>query len=415
MRTRTSATLLTTWLILLSILTVPSLATRVPPTIKPAESLPESTPWDLRALSQAPAFQWLDGKSEVRSLKYTGPEYKGSPTQVFAYYASPATLSPNKQFPQPFPAVVLVHGGGGTAFSEWAKLWADRGYAAIAMDLAGCEADRKRMADGGPGQSDTEKFGAIDGPAGDQWTYHAVSNVLLAHSLILSFDEVDPNRTAVTGISWGGYLTCIVAGLDNRFKAAVPVYGCGFLRDNSCWLPQFSRMGPEKTAKWNDLWDPSRYVGSAAMPVFFVNGTNDFAYPLDSYSKTYGLVKTTGNFRITVNMPHGHSVGWAPKEIGIFIDEQLISGKPLPRLAQPRITDGRIECSFTASTSATSAQLHYTTDSGAINKLVWENVPAEIENGTITAPAPPENVRIWFLTLTDERNATVSSKLVFAK
>jgi len=29
----------------------------------------------------------------------------------------------------------------------------------------------------------------------------------------------------VTGISWGGYLTCIVAGIDDRLKAAVPVYG----------------------------------------------------------------------------------------------------------------------------------------------------------------------------------------------
>ena len=42
------------------------------------------------------------------------------------------------------------------------------------------------------------------------------------------------------------------------------------------------------------------------MPVFFINGTNDFAYPLDSYAKTYGLVKSERDFRITVNMPHGH-------------------------------------------------------------------------------------------------------------
>ncbi len=32
------------------------------------------------------------------------------------------------------------------------------------------------------------------------------------------------------------------------------------------------------------------------MPFLWVTGTNDFAYPLDSYSKTYGLAKGKRNF-----------------------------------------------------------------------------------------------------------------------
>ena len=84
------------------------------------------------------------------------------------------------------------------------------------------------MPDGGPNQGDDEKFGSIDKPPTEQWSYHAVAAAIRGHSLIRSFPEVDAQRTAVTGISWGGYLTCIVAGLDSRFKAAVPVYGCGF-------------------------------------------------------------------------------------------------------------------------------------------------------------------------------------------
>ena len=204
--------------------------------IKPAKSLPSTTPWDLIDLSQPPAYEWSNQESPVWSLYYEGEPYKNQPTHVFAYYASPATLEAKNVVENSYPAVVLVHGGGGTAFKEWAELWAKRGYAAIAMDLAGCGPDRKRLADGGPDQSDKEKFGAIDQSPHDQWTYHAVANVILAHSLIRSFKEVDASRTAVTGISWGGYLTCIVAGLDNRFKAAVPVYGCGFLHKNSVWL-----------------------------------------------------------------------------------------------------------------------------------------------------------------------------------
>ncbi len=382
--------------------------------IRPAKSLPATTPWDLVALSKAPNYEWSDRESPVGSLYYEGLYYKNKPTRVFAYYCSPTTLGGKEMQKRRFPAVVLVHGGGGTAFREWVELWAKRGYAAIAMDLAGCGPDRKRLADGGPGQGHEDKFGTIDEPVQNQWTYHAVANVILAHSLIRSFEEVDVGLTAVTGISWGGYLTCIVAGLDNRFKAAVPVYGCGFLHENSTWLGEFAKMKPEQRDKWVRLWDPSMYIGSASMPVFFVNGTNDFAYPLDSYAKTYGLVKGGRNIRITVNMPHGHPQGWAPEEIGLFVDEHLKSGIPLPRILFPKAADNQIRARVKAKTRLVSGSLHYTTGNGPINKRQWEKISGRFEGSSVVTPRPPEDATIWFLTVADERGAVVSSELVFA-
>jgi len=382
--------------------------------IRPVKSLPQTTPWDLGDLSQSPHFEWLAREGHVWSLYYQGKSYQGKPTRVFAYYASPATLTGEPAKNHGFPAVVLVHGGGGTAFREWAQLWARRGYAAIAMDLAGCEMERKRLPDGGPGQSDNEKFGAIDQPVENQWTYHAVANTILAHSLLRSFKEVDANRTAVTGISWGGYLTCIVSGLDNRFKAAVPVYGCGFLYENSVWLDRFAKMTRQQKDKWITLWDPSMYVGSAKMPVFFINGTNDFAYPLDSYAKTYGRVKSKRNFRITVNMPHGHQQGWEPKEIGLFVDQYLKDGTPLPTIMKPKLTERQVHVRVKSKTPLTSAQLHYTTGTVPINKLDWESISARIEGKSIISPAPPDDATIWFLTVRDNRQAVVSSEVVFS-
>jgi dienelactone hydrolase len=382
--------------------------------IHPAKSLPATTPWDLAALSKAPNYKWSDRESPIRSLYYEGQPYKGKPTRVFAYYGSPATLNGREVAERRFPAVVLVHGGGGTAFKEWVQLWARRGYAAIAMDLAGCGPDRKRLADGGPGQDHDDKFGTIDEPVENQWTYHAVANVILAHSLVRSFEEVDAGRTAVTGISWGGYLTCIVAGLDNRFKAAVPVYGCGFLHENSTWLGEFAKMKPEQKDKWVRLWDPSMYIGLASMPVFFVNGTNDFAYPLDSYAKTYGLVKGGRNFRITVSMPHGHPQGWAPEEIGLFIDEHLKNGIPLPKILRQQSVNNQIRAKVKSKTKLVSAALYYTTDNGPINKRQWQRISGRFEGSSFVTALPPEDTTIWFLTAADERGAVVSSELVFA-
>lgn len=382
--------------------------------IHASKSLPATAPWDLTALSEAPAYEWADQQSPVWSLYYAGEPYQGKPTRVFATYASPATIDANDPGDKGFPAVVLVHGGGGTAFKEWAELWARRGYAAIAMDLAGCGPERKRLPDGGPNQTDDEKFGAIDQVPQDQWTYHSVANVLLAHSLIRSFEEVDARRTAVTGISWGGYLTCIVAGLDNRFKAAVPVYGCGYLHENSAWLNRFEKMSAAQKEKWVQLWDPSRYIGGAAMPVFFVNGTHDFAYPLDSYAKTYALVKSRRNFRITVKMPHSHQHGWAPQEIGLFVDQYVNDGVPLASVLKPQRIDGDVYATVTSETTLTSAQLHYTTGTAPINKLDWQSTPARLEGQQVMAPAPPDEATLWFLTVTDSRGAVVSSELVFS-
>jgi cephalosporin-C deacetylase-like acetyl esterase len=386
--------------------------------IKPAGTLPKTSPWDLKALSVAPTFKWADSSSKgVRALYYTGPAYKGKPTRVFAYYSTPGTLAGDVSKDKNLPAVVLVHGGGGTAFDKWARLWAKRGYAAISMDLGGCEAKRKRLADGGPDQGDGTKFGAIDQPNTDQWTYHAVANVILAHSLIQSFDEVDADRTALTGISWGGYLTCIVMGLDNRFKASVPVYGCGFLHENSVWSGRFKKMSEEQSAKWVSLWDPSSYAGSASMPVLFVNGGKDFAYPPDSHAKTAALVKAPGkNMHFVPNLRHGHIFD-RPKAVEVFINHYLKGGVALPVVGPAAVAGDKAAATVTTKTKLSSASLCYTTSKLAGNNRArkWTEIPATITDDRITAAAPPKDAVAWFLKVTDERKATVSSKLVFGK
>jgi len=383
-------------------------------------------PWDIARLSAAPQFEWIDASGPVRSLFYTGEPYDGKPTRVFAYYTSPATLEGRApRDGEKFPAVVLLHGGGGTAFAEWAERWAKRGYAAIAMDLAGHRplegknahdgGNRERLPDGGPNQGDDEKFGSIGKPITEQWSYHAVAAGVLAHSLVRSFPEVDAERTAVTGISWGGYLTCIVAGVDDRFKAAVPVYGCGFLQENSAWLDRLAQMTPDDRERWVTLWDPSQYLPSVSMPILFVNGTNDFAYPLDSYMKSFDAVPGDKQLCVTVNMPHSHPDGWAPQEIGLFVDSQLREGPPLPEVGEVAIADGRATTTATGPLKLKSASLHVTTDTGPINQRTWQSITATIDGEKITVDAPVAGATAWFVTVIDERDAVASSRVYFAE
>ena len=390
--------------------------------IVPSAKLPATTPWDLKNLSEPPAFEWIDASGPVRSLLYEGEPLQGKPTHIFAYFASPETLGKKTEAGQRFPAVVLLHGGGGTAFREWTELWAKRGYAAIAMDLAGYQAvkstgpssadNRVRVADGGPDQDEETKFGAIDKAPTEQWTYHAVAAAIRAHSLMRSFPEVDADHTAVTGISWGGYLTSIVAGVDNRFKAAVPVYGCGFLHENSAWLKQFAKMTPQQQERWVKLWDPSAYLPAVEMPIFFVNGTNDFAYPLDSYMKSYDVVPDEKQIRVTVNMPHSHTDGWAPAEIGMFVDQHLRGGRALPSIGQLETVDGKksLKCQ---SAGNLTANLHFTKDADDFSGRIWQTSAATIVDDKVSADAVSSDATAWFITITDDRNATVSSEVFF--
>src|SRR5437763_1799065 len=123
-------------------------------------------PWDLAALRQPPAVAWGDVQGPVRPLYYVSEPYNGQPTRVFAYYSQPAV------FQGRLPAVVLVHGGLGKAFPEWAQLWAARGYAALAMDLRGNGPDGQRLPDGGPELDVPNLFFADTRQA---WVYHAVA------------------------------------------------------------------------------------------------------------------------------------------------------------------------------------------------------------------------------------------------
>ena len=424
--------------------------------LNPSLSAEQVGPWNLDALkNNVPAMKWLRQDQPIHSLTYAGEKYQGHDTEVFAFYASPITLGEAKAGTK-FPGVVCIHGGGGTAFAEWVQLWAKRGYAAIAMDLNGSRppevefdakgvaignghrGTRTRLPNGGPPHGHPEKFDCIKtADTSDDWPFHAAASVMRAHSLLRSFPEVDAEHTAVTGISWGGYTTCLVASLDDRFKAAVPVYGCGFLHEGeSVQKPSIDKLGEHK-AKWVKEYDPGSLLPRCRVPIFFVNGTNDVHYVLDSYMKSYNVIPGEKHIRIQVKMPHGHPPGWAPQEIGIFIDSKckgitpvvgakdgLKTEQPLPTLGEPVIKADEIEVSCKAwVNNIKKAEFNYTTDAGLRSKREWKSLQAKITMNSltmsppvfgykITAPKPPSEANTWYLSVTDSRDAMVSTKVV---
>lgn len=356
----------------------------------------------MRELQRAPKFYWGLKTNSVQEIFYQGEPLAGKPTHVFAYLGRPG------QGKGPFPAVVLVHGGGGKAFKDWAQHWADRGYVALAMDLSG-NGPNGRLPDGAPDQSDETKFHEFTAAdITNMWSYHAVADVIRGHSLLASMPDVNPDKIALTGISWGGYLTCIVAGLDHRFKAAVPVYGCGFLGDNSVWKDgSLARLSPDARALWLKNFDPSRYLGATKCPTLFLNGSHDFAYPFDSYQKSYRLVRPElRHVSVVMKLPHGHI--WTFREVDEFIDRSLKKEK-FPELGPLRATGQTLKTKATAPLE--SASLNYTTNTGPWQKREWTTIPATIKgNKMIQADLPQTAPLTYFITAKTKDGLRISTE-----
>lgn len=367
-------------------------------------SLKGKIPFDFEQLASPPSFHWESQTDSVWSLTYEGGLFNGTETEIFAYYASPNTLQKKTSSSEQFPGIVLIHGGGGTAFRIWALEWARRGYAAIAMDLGGSKpapmeeqkhlwgTKSERLSKGGPPQNDTYKFYHIKADFSEQWQFHAISNIIRAHSLLRSFPDTNPQKTVVTGISWGGYLTSIVAGIDHRFSAAVPVYGCGFLHEKSVWLNRFDSLGTTASQKWEHLWDPSRYVSNIKSDVLFINGTNDFAYPVESWQKTVEITPKAAQLMIP-QMRHNHEYGAKPKEIAHFMNTQ----KDLPKISIPRRKGSRFVSSIKQGQSIQSTTLVFTKEEAPNKERKWETLPAQIKKNRIKAKVGTDIKAAYFL------------------
>lgn len=372
--------------------------------------------WNASQYSTPPVVFPAPGFSDpdIQALFLLGLPWRGKPTHVFAWMGLP-----RRPVRRPCPGMILLHGGGGTAFVEWVRLWNARGYAAIAIDQCGAvpprpgqqEAHpRERHAHGGP-PGWIDSFHNVLDPIEDQWPYHAVAACLRAHTLLATQPGVDADRIGVTGISWGGYLTCLVAGVDPRLKCAIPVYGCGYLGHESAWKDGvFQTLPPGHVQRWLELWDASRYLPEAHVPFCWVSGTNDNAYPLPSLQRSYGLAPGPRTLCIRVTMPHSHPAGWSPGEIGAFADSVLCDAPALPRLAAHGRDGLTVHARFDAPQPLVRAELNYTRALGHWTDRRWNTVPARLDpaTGRVDADLPPR-ATVWYLNVYDHHNQLVST------
>jgi len=310
---------------------------------------------------------------------------------------------------------------------EWVRLWNSRGYAALAIDTCGAlgdfpperpdAPDRERHAHSGPpGWGGFEQMTEL---VSDHWIHHAVAAVIRGVSMLRSKPRVLPDAIGITGVSWGGFLTCLVAGLDSRLACAMPVYGCGFVSEESVWQSNFSAMGPEPSARWAQQFDPGNYLAHARMPMLWLNGTNDFAYWPSVWQRSASAAPGPRTMCLKLRMPHGHGGdGENAPELAACADAILrggpglarITGQGLDRSGSGLQTWATVVSAFTIR----HPQLLFTRDTCAWPERTWhlESAHMSTDRKRMSATVPTD-ATAWCLQCTDYRGLLVTSDVQF--
>ena len=369
------------------------------------------------AVHEGTGFQ-TDGT--VRPIFFDALDWEGKPTRVFAWIGLPAGASKEK----PVPGVVLVHGGGGTAFKEWVQKWNAEGFAAISIDVEGQteqkgesgakkkksrpSASWQRHEHGGPQRPGT--YADFTKPLEDQWMYHAVADTILANNLLRSLPEVDPSKVGLMGVSWGGVITSTVIGLDQRFAFAIPTYGCGGLHKATSHYSRYLA----NNSLYPILWDPNLRLEKATMPVLWLSWTGDFHFPMDSLAASSAKVSGVSVFSIVPNMKHGHGPAWNRPESYAFAKSVVQDGKPWCVPESTKIDGGTLTAVFHSTKALNAAMLTSTTGTGDTSKRQWIEAAAVLkqENGKWIATAPvPAGTPACFMNVSSGKLVATSDYL----
>lgn len=332
-----------------------------------------------------------------------GPRFRSSATRFFAYVSTPVKSKPGAKV----PAVILCHGGGGHAFQAWTEQWAAAGYLAIAPDFSARGLSQEPLPDGGPNQEDPTKFGFMGESLNSHWCYLSLDIIARCVAFLKTNPQCDATRVGIVGVSWGGFLTCLARTLIPGLSAACSVYGCGYLHHNSRWLPIFEAMSAQDRERWISLYDPSNYLGESSVPMFFVSGTNDMAYPLDSLLKSISLCEDSSTVRIGHEMIHSHPAAWNVMEIFRFFDFHFKAATPLPENAKLTFDE---TTGFSTRTSISPIKAELWTQSRA-EENSWQCLDMKVSDRDVTAAWTGNRPPAAFCNVFDTAGSFTSSLL----
>ncbi|MBL7077560.1 MAG: dienelactone hydrolase family protein [Kiritimatiellae bacterium] len=310
---------------------------------------PQAEPLDVEVLKE-----WEQDGIVLQVLRYRIGIFKGQKAMMAGVYGYP-------KGGKDLPGLVQIHGGGQYAHWHACLTNAKRGYATISISWAGrisapdytVNPDVVKLFWEGkthdPNYKLTTDWGAVDGyhapfrykhgfsvaaphehtldsvasPRNDSWFLCALGG-RRALTFLERQPEVDGSKLGVYGHSMGGKLTVMVAGSDDRVKAAAP--SCGGISDRTQKDPMIQAV----------ICD-NAYLKRMTCPTIFLSPANDFHGRIDDLPASVDEIQTD-DWRVTCAAHHNHQ-DTAAYEVGtqVWMDQQLKGTFEVPATPQTEL------------------------------------------------------------------------------
>ncbi|MFI3284114.1 MAG: S9 family peptidase [Erysipelotrichaceae bacterium] len=203
---------------------------------------------------------------------------------IEGWYLLPFGYQADKQY----PSVLDIHGGPKTAygpvFYHEMQYWASLGYIVYFLNPRGSDGKGNDFADL------KRKMGTID-----------YRDIMKYTDMIIKELPIDTENMAVTGGSYGGYMTNWIIGQTNRFKCAMSQ------RSISNWISMVAasdygidfpleQQFDDVRYCHDELWNcsPLKYANNVTTPTLFIHSFEDYRCPLPEAYQLYTAIKCRG-------------------------------------------------------------------------------------------------------------------------
>jgi dipeptidyl aminopeptidase/acylaminoacyl peptidase len=235
-----------------------------------------------RALTRFTA-QAMEGIAlgEVREMEFEGA--RGDAVQM--YVVVPPGFDPAKKW----PLIQEIHGGPHATSADafhyrWNAHWfASHGYVVALVNFHGSTSWGQEFAQ------------CIQGHWGD----YPMTDIEAATDTLLAAGFIDPERMAIVGGSYGGYLVSWIGSHTSRYACIVNhagVYNIQAQYASDVTQGRHKAFGGEP---WDgleniDRWNPARFASGLATPTLVIHGECDFRVPVDQGLECYNVLQGKG-------------------------------------------------------------------------------------------------------------------------
>jgi dipeptidyl aminopeptidase/acylaminoacyl peptidase len=213
------------------------------------------------------------------------------------------TTPPNYVEGRSYPAVLNIHGGPvgqfAWGFSFSTQYLATNGYVVIEPNPRGST---------GRGQDFIDAIFEV-------WGIPDYADVIAAVDYAVEQGVADPQRLAVTGYSYGGYMTNVAITQTTRFKAAASGAGHSLIEANvghdiyQQWYYWELGLPWENHDKYSVV-SPLLRAGNVKTPTIFLGGRIDWNVPILNAELFYQALQVQGIDSTLVVYPGVHHGGW---------------------------------------------------------------------------------------------------------